>query len=503
MPRISIGGCTATLTLLAVLLGTTTVVLCGFPATLTLERAFPTSHGVELSQLRARDSARHGRLLESSGGVIDFPVDGTYDPYRVGLYFTRVQLGSPPREYYVQIDTGSDVLWVSCSSCNGCPTSSGLDQIQLESFDPSSSSTASLVSCSDQRCALGAQTSDSACSRQSNQCSYTFQYGDGSGTSGYYVADLMHFDMVVGNSVISNTTAPVVFGCSTSQTGDLTKPDRAVDGIFGFGQQGLSVISQLSTQAIVPDAFSHCLRGGDNGGGILVFGQIVEPNLVYTPLVPSQPHYNVNLLSIAVNGQSLPIDPSVFSTSGNRGTIIDSGTTLAYLADQVYDPFVNAITQTVSNSVNPFLSRGSQCFFVSSSVSQIFPSVTLNFAGGASMFLKPEDYLLKQNSVGGATAWCIGFQKLQGQDITILGDLVLKDKIVVYDLGGQRIGWADYDCSLSVNVSTTSSSGTREFVNAGQIGGSSSLQDSFMELISISIISLILHLSILYSFPVL
>lgn len=42
------------------------------------------------------------------------------------LYYTKVQLGSPPREFYVQIDTGSDVLWVSCSSCNGCPTASGL-----------------------------------------------------------------------------------------------------------------------------------------------------------------------------------------------------------------------------------------------------------------------------------------------------------------------------------------------------------------------------------------
>lgn len=31
-------------------------------------------------------------------------------------------------------------------------------------------------------------------------------------------------------------------------------------------------------------------------------------------------------------------------------------------------------------------------------------------------------------------------------------DLVLKDKIVVYDLGGQRIGWANYDCkSLILN----------------------------------------------------
>ena len=28
-------------------------------------------------------------------------------------------------------------------------------------------------------------------------------------------------------------------------------------------------------------------------------------------------------------------------------------------------------------------------------------------------------------------------------------DLVLKDKIIVYDLGGQRLGWADYDCKFS------------------------------------------------------
>lgn len=42
------------------------------------------------------------------------------------LYYTKVQLGSPAKDYYVQIDTGSDVLWVSCASCNGCPTSSGL-----------------------------------------------------------------------------------------------------------------------------------------------------------------------------------------------------------------------------------------------------------------------------------------------------------------------------------------------------------------------------------------
>lgn len=76
--------------------------------------------------------------------------------------------------------------------------------------------------------------------------------------------------------------------CSTYQSGDLTKSEKAVDGIFGFGQGELSVVSQLSKRGITPRAFSHCLKGDANGGGILVLGEILEPSLVYSPLVPSQ-----------------------------------------------------------------------------------------------------------------------------------------------------------------------------------------------------------------------
>lgn len=478
-------------------------VFCGFPAKLTLERAFPTNHGVEIAHLRGRDRARHGRMLQSSGGVIDFPVAGTYDPFLVGLYYTKVQLGNPPKDFYVQIDTGSDVLWVSCNSCNGCPATSGL-QIQLNFFDPGSSSTATLVSCSDQICALGVQSSDSACLGQSNQCAYVFQYGDGSGTSGYYVMDMIHLDVVVGGSVTSNSSASVVFGCSTSLTGDLTKSDRAVDGIFGFGQQDLSVISQLSSRGVAPKVFSHCLKGDDSGGGILVLGEILEPNVVYTPLVPSQPHYNLNLQSISVNGQVLPISPAVFATSNSQGTIIDSGTTLAYLAEEAYNSVVVAITNIVSQSTQLVAIKGSQCFVTSSSISDIFPEVSLNFAGGASLVLRPQDYLIQQPSsaVNGITTWCIGFQKIPGQGITILGDLVLKDKIFIYDLANQRIGWTNYDCSMSVNVSTSTKTGSSETFNAaGQFGNSGSVQtqpDRF--LLNLSILVLFVQLSIFTSF---
>ncbi|XP_047966517.1 aspartic proteinase 36-like isoform X2 [Salvia hispanica] len=365
----------------------------GFQRVLSLERAFPVKEDLEVS--KARDRARRGRMLQSySGGIVDFTVDGTSDPYAVGLYYTKVRLGTPPQEFNVQIDTGSDILWVTCSSCNDCPQNSGLG-IPLNFFNGASSSTFSPMSCSDSICASIVQTASAECNSGSNQ--------------------------FMDASLIVNSSAPIVFGCSTSLFGDLTDSDRAVDGIFGFGQNGLSVISQLSSSRITPKVFSHCLKGEGSGGGILVLGEIMDPRIVYTPLVPSQPHYNLHLQSIAVNGQLLPIDQGLFTTSGNRGTIIDSGTTLAYLVEGAYDPLVAAITGSISPSVRPITSKGNQCYLLSTGLAEVFPEVSFNFAGGASMVLRPIDYLVHMGFADGATMWCMGFLKVPNQGTTILG----------------------------------------------------------------------------------
>ncbi|KAH9734603.1 eukaryotic aspartyl protease family protein [Citrus sinensis] len=420
-----------------------------YSVVLPLERAFPLNQPVQLSQLRARDRVRHSRILQ---GVVEFPVQGSSDPFLIG------------------------------------------------------SSTARIVSCSDPLCASEIQTTATQCPSGSNQCSYSFEYGDGSGTSGSYIYDTLYFDAILGESLIANSTALIVFGCSTYQTGDLSKTDKAIDGIFGFGQGDLSVISQLASRGITPRVFSHCLKGQGNGGGILVLGEILEPSIVYSPLVPSKPHYNLNLHGITVNGQLLSIDPSAFAASNNRETIVDSGTTLTYLVEEAFDPFVSAITATVSQSVTPTMSKGKQCYLVSNSVSDIFPRVSLNFEGGASMVLKPEEYLIhlgfyvsfspisfailickvnKSDMIlvnvellkkvdfdgflfqDGAAMWCIGFEKSPG-GVSILGDLVLKDKIFVYDLARQRVGWANYDLNVSIT------SGKDQFMSAGQLSMSSS-----------------------------
>lgn len=99
-------------------------------------------------------------------------------------------------------------------------------------------------------------------------------------------------------------------------------------------------------------------------------------------------------------------------------------------------------------------------------------------------------------------------------------DLVLKDKIVVYDIAGQRLGWANYDCkfpflitlspslslslsyklmtagSSSVNVSTTTSTGKTEFFNAGQVDSSNSADFyAFYKVIPSTVIALLLHIA--------
>ncbi|XP_058731001.1 aspartic proteinase 39-like [Vicia villosa] len=122
-------------------------------------------------------------------------------------------MGNPPKEFNVQIDTGSDILWVNCNTCSNCPKSSGIG-IELNFFDTVASSTAAMVRCSDPVCTYGVQGAAAQCSPQVNQCGYTFQYEDGSGTSGVYVSDALYFDMILGQSSSDNvnSSAPIVFG---------------------------------------------------------------------------------------------------------------------------------------------------------------------------------------------------------------------------------------------------------------------------------------------------
>lgn len=87
-------------------------------------------------------------------------------------------------------------------------------QIKLEFFDPKKSNSAKLIDCTDDRCTSDLQPSIAGCiaSTFDSWCGYSFKYGDGSGTSGYYVSDAIYFQTVSANQVAGSISANVIFG---------------------------------------------------------------------------------------------------------------------------------------------------------------------------------------------------------------------------------------------------------------------------------------------------
>lgn len=421
-----------------------------------------------LTAFKAHDSLRHRRILAN----IDFPLGGTSSPVGAGLYFTKIGIGSPSNDYFVQVDTGSDIFWINCIQCTRCPKTSGLG-VELKLYDPSASTTSKLLTCADDFCSSTQSGPLPGCTPDI-LCEYTVTYGDGSSSVGYFVKDFLKFDRVAGNFVTASANTSVTFGCGAKQSGDLGSSNEALDGLLGFGQANTSIISQLASSGKVKKMFAHCLDGV-HGGGIFAIGQVVQPKVNTTPLVPNQQHYNVNMTAIDVGNTTLRLPTSVFETTERKGAIIDSGTTLAYFPDMIYMPLVKKILSYLSESDVLTVEGQFTCFPYSESVDDGFPNVTLHFENSLQLVVRPHEYLFHYRD----NIWCLGWQNsaLQpkdGKDTTLLGDLVLSNKLVFYDLENQVIGWTQYNCSSSIKLQDEQS-GTVHLVGSHNISSASSL----------------------------
>ncbi|KAI6684357.1 hypothetical protein NL676_030270 [Syzygium grande] len=448
-----------------------------------------------LGDMRSHDARRHGRLLSA----VDLPMGGKGTPTDTGLYFAKIGIGTPSKDYYVQVDTGSDIFWVNCIGCDKCPKMSDL-RVDLTLYDPKGSSTADLVTCDKVFCTSTYHNLAPDCGPDI-PCKYNLSYADGRNTSGYFVEDNVQLDQVTGNLRASSTNSKVIFGCATQQSGGLGTSSAALDGILGFGQANSSMLSQLASSGKVKKVFAHCLDSV-NGGGIFAIGEVVQPKVNTTPLVPDQAHYNVVMKAVEVGGDILELPPDIFSSGDGKEAIIDSGTTLAYLPSDVYNPLVEKIMAQQPGLELHTDDQNFSCFQFVGSVDDGFPVVKFHFNGSLALAVYPQDYLFQYRD----NSWCVGFMNGEKQsedlkNITLLGDLVLSNKLVLYDLENQTIGWVDYNCSSNITVKDEESGATYA-VGAHDIGSSSKpVSLSSSKLVSLRISAVLpLLVGVLYTF---
>ncbi|XP_023520643.1 aspartic proteinase-like protein 2 isoform X1 [Cucurbita pepo subsp. pepo] len=400
-----------------------------------------------LNELRSHDVRRHGRLLS----IVDLELGGNGQPAETGLFFARIGLGTPPNDYYVQVDTGSDVLWVNCMGCSNCPEKSDID-VELRLFDPKGSSTAKFITCDQSSCSTMYGGSTIQDCKPDMLCRYTIIYGDGSATTGDFVKDYIHLQQVVGNHQTTVTNGSIEFGCATKQSGELGTASEALDGIIGFGQANSSIISQLAASGKVKKIFAHCLDS-ISGGGIFAIGDVVEPTVKTTPVIPHQVHYNVVLNGVKVGETTLDLPVGLFETEYRREAIIDSGTTLAYLPGHIYHPLMQKILGAQPGLKLHTVDHQFTCFKYDENVDDGFPLVTLLFVESLTLIVYPHEYLFQIRD----DMWCIGWQNSgtqsrDGREVTLLGDLVLQNKLIYYNLENQTLGWIEYNCTSGIKL---------------------------------------------------
>uniref|UniRef100_M4DY19 Peptidase A1 domain-containing protein n=1 Tax=Brassica campestris TaxID=3711 RepID=M4DY19_BRACM len=298
-------------------------------------------------------------------------------------------------------------------------------RVKLTPYDSDVSSTAQTVSCDDSFCSYVYQTSKC---HSGSSCKYDIKHGDESWTSGYLVRDVMRLDLVTGNSTSTNGT--VIFGCGSKQSGQLEVSVSAVDGIMGFGKSNSSFISQLASQ---------------------------------------RKFYNFR----------------------REKVIVDSGTTLAYLPNSVCMPLMNETLSThpklTFHNVQDL--QGSFICFRYIDKLDLFPPVTFQFDKSTSLTVYPQDYLLQLQG----DAWCFGwqssgFQTKDGRELLILGDMALSNKLVVYDIENQVMGWTNHNCSGGIQVKDEQS-GSIYTVGAHNLSWSSSLAITKL----LTLVSLLVH----------
>ncbi|XP_057508231.1 aspartyl protease family protein 2 [Actinidia eriantha] len=374
-------------------------------------------------------------------------------PIGSGQYLVDLRIGTPPQRLLLVADTGSDLVWVSCSACHNCS-----NHVPESAFFARHSATFSPHHCFDSACRLVPHPKHVPCNhtRLHSPCRYEYLYIDGSSTSGFFSIETTTFNTSSGSEVKHRG---LKFGCGFRSSGP-SLSDRSFNGahgVMGLGLGPISMPSQLGRR--FGDRFSYCLMdytlsppptsylmiGGDSNG--VVSGKSIS----YTPLQinPLSPtFYYIGIQSVSVGGVKLPISPLVWAIDelGNGGTVVDSGTTLTFLAEPAYIKILAAFKRRVKlpKPAEPTLGFD-LCFNVSGVSRPSLPRMRFKLVGGSVFTPPPRNYFL--DTADGIK--CLALQPVTlPSGFSVIGNLMQQGFLFEFDKNRSRLGFSRHGCAI-------------------------------------------------------
>ncbi|KAK2656363.1 hypothetical protein Ddye_009415 [Dipteronia dyeriana] len=371
-------------------------------------------------------------LINRAGSSIVFPIHGNV--YPTGYYNVTLFVGQPPKPYFLDLDTGSDLTWLQCDApCVQCtPAPHSL-------YQPSND----LVICKDPICESLHAPGEHKCENP-EQCDYEVGYADGGSSLGVLVKDVFAFNYT--NGVRLNPR--LALGCGYDQLPGTSY--HPLDGILGLGRGKSSILSQLHHQNLVRNVIGHCLSG--RGGGFLFFGDNLydSSRVVWTSMSSDYTkHYSPGVAELFFGRKS--------SGLKNLLTIFDSGSSYTYLNSQAYQALTfmikkeltgKSLKEAVDDQTLSLCWKGRKPLKSIRDVKKYFKTLALSFTNGRSKTLyelTPEAYLII-SSKGNVCLGILNGTEVGLQDLNLIGDISMQDRMVIFDNDKQMIGWIPANC---------------------------------------------------------
>ena len=373
------------------------------------------------------------RRLSRRDGTVSVTLDNEET-----LYFADCTLGTPAQSLRLHIDTGSSDLWVNSPNSTFCESARNA-------------------------CAGGTYDSSSSSSYKYVNSDFNISYVDGTGAVGDYVSDTL----TIGSISLTDFQFGVGFE-SSSQEGVLgigyVTNEVQVNRAGGASYPNLP---QALTQGglISANAYSLWLNDLDASTGNILFGGVNKDkyngDLATVPIIKEFNAYYEFIIAltgvtISDGSSSTSFDSS---TSLPTAALLDSGSSLVYLP--------NDITEDIYNSVGATYDSQSGVAYVDCTLANNASTLDFDFSGQTIQVPYNELVLDVGSSDGnqltfsnGVPACVFGIAPAQGSE-PVLGDTFLRSAYVVYDLENNEISLAQTNFNSTTDdiVEITQSSG--------------------------------------------
>jgi hypothetical protein len=370
-----------------------------------------------------------------------------------GGYYVQVKVGTPGQTLTMLLDTGSSDAWVLGHDADLCTNRDLQDLYGMpctDTYDPSKSSSNKMV----------------------KPDGFKITYLDGGTASGDYISD----DFTIGGTTVKSL-----------QMAYVTKAVRGT-GILGLGfsiserasTKYPNIIDEMANQGLIGcKAYSLYLNDRRTDSGSILFGGIdtdkfigpLEILPIYKPQGGNYSSFEVNFTSLAVtftNGTQLSLPATILEHPAPA--VLDSGTTLSYLPDEMTQPIYSALGAVYDPDLRMTLI---DCAYLTTEpdLHMTFtfnPTVTITVPIWELILdILPPGYAatpLPSSATPDQAKTCVfgiqstalftstGTVKQSNANFTLLGDTFLRSAYVVYDLTHYQIGMAQ--ANLNSTAST-------------------------------------------------